>query len=114
MKTTKFYKATIDYGFCDPIERDIRLQLEEYFDGNLAAVAFERNGEEWCVMTVNLPGYCPADGCAYIDTNNSPWAEEFLQEYGIAKPTKNYGHSGFCTYPLYKFDMRKFEEQSNP
>ena len=43
---------------------------------------------------------------AYIDTNNCPWAEEFLQENGIAKPDPRdiYGMSGFCAYPLYEFN----------
>ncbi len=44
---------------------------------------------------------------AYVDTNNCPWAIDFLKAYGIAEQTNVYGHSGYCTYPLMKFDMDK-------
>ena len=68
--------------------------------------------EDFAVITVNLVNSPYGDvkyqdeSHAYIDTNNCPWAEEFLQENGIAKPDSRdiYGMSGFCTYPLYEFN----------
>lgn len=68
--------------------------------------------EDFAVITVNLVSSPYGDvkyqdeSHAYIDTNNCPWAEEFLQENGIAKPDPRdiYGMSGFCTYPLYEFN----------
>ena len=67
--------------------------------------------ENFAVITVNLVSSPYGDvkyqdeSHAYIDTNNCPWAEEFLQENGIAKPDPRdiYGMSGFCAYPLYEF-----------
>lgn len=67
--------------------------------------------EDFAVITVNLVSSPYGDvkyqdeSHAYIDTNNCPWAEEFLQENGIAKPDPRdiYGMSGYCTYPLYEF-----------
>lgn len=109
METTKYYKATIDYGFIAPEEKQLRLEKASYCaTGGLAVVAYLENGEEWDVITVNL-GPVP-EGMAYIDTNNNPWAEKFLKKHKIAKPTGVVGHSGFCTYPLYMFDMTKFKE----
>lgn len=49
-------------------------------------------------------------GCSFIDTNNSPWAEELVMELGIALPTGSSGISGFCVYPLYEFDENKVNE----
>ena len=68
--------------------------------------------ENFAVITVNLVSSPYGDvkyqdeSHAFIDTNNCPWAEEFLQENGIAKPDPRniYGMSGFCTYPLYEFN----------
>ena len=67
--------------------------------------------EDFAVITVNLVNSPYGDvkyqdeSHAYIDTNNCPWAEEFLQENGIANPDPRdiYGMSGYCTYPLYEF-----------
>lgn len=68
--------------------------------------------ENFAVITVNLANSPYGDvkyqdeSHAFIDTNNYPWAEEFLQENGIAKPDPRdiYGISGYCTYPLYEFN----------
>lgn len=37
----------------------------------------------------------------YVDTNNNPWAEEFLQKNGIGIKTSFTKASGYCEYPLY-------------
>ena len=68
--------------------------------------------EDFAVITVNLVNSPYGDGQyqdeshAYINTNSCPWAEDFLQENGIAKPDSRdiYGMSGFCAYPLYEFN----------
>ena len=67
--------------------------------------------EDFAVITVNLVNSPYGDvkyqdeSHAYINTNSCPWAEDFLQENGIAKPDPRdiYGMSGYCTYPLYEF-----------
>ena len=41
---------------------------------------------------------------AFLDTNNCPWVEEFLEENHIAENTRISMPSGFCDYPLYKFN----------
>ena len=59
-------------------------------------------------LTVNLQDYKNLkDNQAFIDTNNCPWAEEFLKENKFAKPTGIMGHSGYCVYPLYEFDLEE-------
>lgn len=108
MKATKYFKATMNFGF-GIITKSIRLVQEEYVYGGMAVCAYLRNGEPWSDITVNIPGTIAPVGTAFIDTNNNPWAEDFLMENGIAKPTGATGHSGYCTYPLYEFDMKCFK-----
>ncbi len=62
------------------------------------------NGEEpFAVLTKSFGEFIGAKDCAYIDTNNCPFADEFLKR-GIAQDTGFAKQSGFCTYPLWKFD----------
>lgn len=69
----------------------------------------------WCsdgpyaTLTVCLPKEKSAgEEYAFVDTNNCPWAEEFIRENGLGAPMGVYGHSGWCTYPLYHFFVGKF------
>lgn len=53
--------------------------------------------------------------CGWLDTNNVPGIEMFIQEHGLGEPYTRFGspvigHSGFCSYPLYKFDRAKLME----
>lgn len=75
---------------------------------NMAVIIENEDFEE--VLTVNLKDIPTSKNCAFIDTNNVKWAEKFLQENKIAKPTGRYGFSGFCSYPEYQFDMSKLKE----
>lgn len=52
-------------------------------------------------------GATSSENAAYVDTNNCPWAEDFIEKMGIGKPTGNFARSGFCIYPEYEFDMDK-------
>lgn len=72
--------------------------------------------EPYSTLSVNLGSYVGNDlysgsfirnNCTFIDTNNNPGAEEFLESIG-AKPYVKFGQpvtarSGFCEYPLYEF-----------
>ena len=82
-------------------------------DGSLAVLAFSVEGDEitdyWNDVTVWVqPVESPF---AYVDTNNgSSWGvEELLKKNGIAEPTGGYAGSGFCSYPLYKFNWDKIK-----
>ena len=60
--------------------------------------------EPFATLTVNLDKKLP-ENQGYVDTNNCPWAEDFIEKYGIGKFLNEYGRSGFCLYPLYEFDI---------
>ena len=60
-------------------------------------------------ITVNLPGSVP-EHCAYVNTNNLSGILPFLKEYKLAKPLPVVGKSGFCTYPLFLFNIEVLHE----
>lgn len=62
-------------------------------------------GVTLATITVNLSGPTQNDTHAFLDTNNCPWVEEFLRDNDIAKPVGVNMRSGFCTYPLYEFNL---------
>ena len=72
-----------------------------------------RNFEE--LITVCLPhsGIHLTEETAFIDVNNCPWAIQFLIENEIAIPLHINVGSGFCSYPLYKFDLTKVRMEKN-
>ena len=51
-------------------------------------------------------------GFSYLDMNNCPWSRELVERLGIGTFTGQVSMSGFCTYPLYEFDMAKIKEYS--
>ena len=83
---------------------DLSLFVTEYTNnGRLAIILIYRDGEDFADMTVNLPGERCPEGCAFVDTNNSPWLEEFIVRNGLGEFTGACGYSGFCSYPQYRF-----------
>lgn len=86
---------------------EIWLEKQLYHNGNLAI-------ELWCYdfgmpspyvsLTVNFDEKLP-DDYAYVDTNNFPKAEEFIEKHGLGVKTGKYRHSRYCSYPLYKFNI---------
>lgn len=89
----------------------LELRKGEYMaNGNLAVMAIsDDDGDTFATLTVNLQVSLPGN-CALIDTNNNPWAEEFLKKNKIAKPTGRCVSSGFCTFPVYEFDKKILSE----
>ena len=65
--------------------------------------------EPYGTLTVSFGEYISAKNCAYIDTNNCPFAEQLL-EYGIAHNTGLTKQSGFCKYPLWVFSEEFLKE----
>lgn len=111
MKSKKTYNADIDFGCGDGYSATLRLHTTTYRSNGTLAVFATEGDEEFATLTVNIPesGLFCYENTAFIDTNNCPWAEKFLKENKIAKPTGHYGHSGWCSYPLYEFNLSLFE-----
>ena len=58
--------------------------------------------EPFAMFTKSFGEFIGAKNCAYIDSNNCPFAEQLLK-YGIARDTGFTKQSGFCKYPLWEF-----------
>ena len=72
-------------------------------NGNLAIQLWNEEDGPLAMLTVNLDKKLD-EGYAYVDTNNCPWAESFIEENKLGEDTGKLGFSGFCCYPLYKFN----------
>ena len=70
--------------------------------------------EPYAILTVNLDYYSgwnvQTDKRAYVDDNNNgSWGcLDFIEENKLGEPTGIMTPSGFCLYPLYEFDTKKF------
>ena len=91
----------------------VTVKFTKYSYNNTLAVQLICAKAPWSVfatITVNLGGSgnpfagMQSDKKAFVDTNNCPWVQEFLEDNHIAKFTGWSAPSGFCDYPLYEFD----------
>lgn len=89
-------------------EYEVKIEKSEYIsNGNLAVslMCYDDEFNFWepyGTLTVNFDEKLPANH-AYVDTNNMPNAEDFINKNKLGEFTGKYKNSGFCWYPLYKF-----------
>ena len=62
-------------------------------------------GEPFADLTVNISTL--PENQAAVDTNNCPWAEDFIIENRLGSNTGIRLKSGYCSYPVYEFDLNK-------
>lgn len=85
---------------------DVLLQVTRYRANNsLCVQAYNRTDGPIARLTVCLPGSVLAEDCAFLDTNNCPWVEDFIRQNHLGTDMGVMMSSGYCVYPLYKFDM---------
>ena len=90
----------------------------QYREGELAVQIFDidevEEFEPFAVATVNLDCYTgfhdqDEKQFAFLDTNNNcEELIELIEKNGLASNTGTVRQSGYCTYPLYKWDISKF------
>ena len=56
--------------------------------------------EQYAVLTVSFGDFLALKNCAFIDTNNCPFAPQLLSDE-IAQDTGHSKISGYCEYPLW-------------
>ncbi len=112
MKQSKFYKELFPLCMDEYVWRNVQLKLftYEYGEGLAVGVCYEDHGDMELV-SINLPIPFDDDTLACIDTNNASWIGSFLKKNKLAKPTGKYVYSGWCRYPVYKFNLEKFTEE---
>ena len=92
---------------------NVRIVAYKYANNkSLALSLITDEGEPFCNLTVNIMDSMiwANETTAFVDTNNCPWAEEFITENELGEYMEIRGASGFCTYPLYKFNLEKLEK----
>lgn len=103
-----------EYKIHNPWGGDYRIKINvtEYQQNDALAIQLLSWNEEfqlwehYGMLTVNLNDSSSlAKDCAFVDTNNTPNAAEFIEENGLGTFTGIMGFSGFCTYPCYKFNL---------
>ena len=80
------------------------------WDDSLALKIWNRWDGPIATITVCLGDNTIGKDEQYVDTNNCPWAEEFIAEYNLGKPTGKMMRSGYCEYPLYEFDLDELKK----
>lgn len=107
-----FRKEILSFRLYDETYK-IRLEYTSYScNGTLALqmmnLVDDGQEEPFGIATVNLPDSGRlALNEQYVDTNNMPGIAEWLTCHGIATPTGAFGHSGYCTYPVFEFNLPK-------
>jgi hypothetical protein len=81
--------------------KSVTLSAEEYRSNNTLALMLHYENGETEVITVNLQDPIQSSSLAYLDTNNQPGIEKFIQKNGLGLPMGVLTQSGFCKYPLY-------------
>lgn len=93
--------------------QNVTLEVNAYVDNNSLYVGLTAMPygvpEYYGDMTVNLLESVPPY-CAFVDTNNMPELEDFLVKNGLAEFTGLMQKSGYCSYPLYLFDVEKMRK----
>lgn len=84
------------------------LRTDHYVaDGSLCVMIWSFEEGPIARLTTCLNDESIEDGASYIDTNNCPWALDFIAEYGLGEFYGEYRSSGYCLYPKVWWDMDK-------
>lgn len=93
-------------------EYDVSLEINKYLNNGCMYIGLIEQGEypePYGDLTVNLDGKVP-DYCGYVDLNNMPELEKFIEDNNLGEFTGLTRRSGFCEYPLYMFNVDKLRE----
>ena len=99
------------FGSQVTVEPSVELySVRDFMGKELPGLAVELNEVDsdgiktpYTMLTTSFGEFISIKNAAYIDTNNCPFAEQFLEQ-GIAQPTGLTKSSGFCQYPLWIFN----------
>lgn len=94
-------------------ETEVVLYMQQYRNNGqifLGLAHWEDGGyEPFANITVNIDEPTP-DYCGYLDTNNLSNVEKFVVAHKLGEFTGFTGRSGYCEYPLYRFNAEKLRE----
>lgn len=87
---------------------ELELNVDTYSNGTLY-IGLMSNNDFYTDLTVNLGEFLPY-GCSYVNANDFPDATKFINDNKLGRFTGKVGYSGFCKFPLYRFDMERIKE----
>jgi hypothetical protein len=94
-------------------DSEIQLDVQQYANNDRLAISMityeDGFPEPYGSLTVNIDAPAP-DYCGYLDINNLRNAEKFVTENGLGEFTGFTTISGYCEYPLYRFNAVKLRE----
>ena len=86
--------------------QSVYLEIANYLNNDtLAVLMFSVNGEPYGAVTVNLCSPFQSHNMAFVDENNMPGIGNWLVSNNIAETLHMSQNSGYCSYPLYKFNF---------
>ena len=92
---------------------EIVLKVASYAYGNQLFVGMMRPGEEeesYGDLTINLPYEDVERNEAFISDLNWKYKIKFIRKYKLGRVRRRVGHSGYCTYRLVQFNLKKLAE----
>ena len=81
--------------------RTVEVKAETYRNNETLALTLVYEDGDRDVITVNLGNGYQSESMAFLDTNNFPDIEKWIQKHNLGLPMFVTERSGFCTYPLY-------------
>lgn len=81
--------------------RPVMVKAESYRNNNTLALTLNYEDGDRDVVTVNLNSHFQSDSMAFLDSNNYPDIEEWIQKNNLGLSMNLTQRSGFCEYPLY-------------
>ena len=83
--------------------RRVSVKAESYRNNGTLAIMIKYDDGDSEVITTNLCSLFQSKTMAFLDTNNYPDIEKWIQKNKIGLPMGVSERSGFCEYPLYTF-----------
>ena len=114
-KTKKAAASPLEFEFCGKSHK-IEFSMAEYANGGVAIKMIDVGGkepEQFADMTVwldYLTGEYDGKAIAFLDTNNLPNIDKFIESNGPGHFTGFMKSSGFCQYPRFELDMKEIRK----
>lgn len=90
---------------------DAYLKIGKYMaDNSLAIEVWNKQDGPIARLTVCLTDPFLRENESYVDTNNCPWAMDFIKEYQLGKESGHVRRNGYCTYPAVAFDLEQLKK----
>ena len=81
--------------------KPVSLRTDTYRNNGTLAVVMEHEDGETDVITTNLNSPFQSSSMAFLDTNNYPGIDKWIEKNGLGLGMGILEPSGFCEYPLY-------------